>query len=29
MTSKNTIPTVEEDYLEVDDRIGGQNYVCI
>ena len=29
MTSKNTIPTAEEDYLEVDDRIGGQNYVCI
>ena len=29
MTSRNTIPTTEEDYLEVDDRIGGQNYVCI
>jgi hypothetical protein len=29
MTSRNTIPTAEEDYLEVDDRIGGQNYVCI
>ena len=29
MTSRNTIPTAEEDYLEVDDRIPGQNYVCI
>jgi len=29
MTSRNTISTREEDYLEVDDRIPGQNYVCI
>ena len=23
--TKNTVPTAEEDYLEVDDRIAGQN----
>jgi hypothetical protein len=29
MTSKNTVTTQEEDYLEIDDRIPGQNYVCM
>ena len=27
--SKNTIPCEQEDYLEIDDRIPGQNYVCM
>lgn len=29
MTSRNTVPTKEEDFLEVDDQIPGQNYVCL
>jgi hypothetical protein len=29
MTSKNTVTTQEEDYLEIDARIPGQNYVCM
>lgn len=29
MTSKNVVTTAEEDYLEIDDRIPGQNYVCL
>ena len=27
--SRNTIPCEQEDYLEIDDRIPGQNYVCL
>ena len=27
--SRNTIPCEQEDYLEIDDRIPGQNYVCM
>jgi len=27
--SKTTIPCEQEDYLEIDDRIPGQNYVCM
>ena len=29
MSSANTIPVEQEDYLEIDDRIPGQNYVCM
>lgn len=29
MSSRNTIPCEQEDYLEIDDRIPGQNYVCM
>ena len=27
--SRNTVPVEQEDYLEIDDRIPGQNYVCM
>ena len=27
--SKNSVPVQQEDYLEIDDRIPGQNYVCM
>ena len=27
--SKNTVPVEQEVYLEIDDRIPGQNYVCM
>ena len=29
MTSRNLVPTTEEDFLDVDTTIPGQNYVCI
>ena len=29
MSRSNTVPVEQEDYLEIDDRIPGQNYVCM
>ena len=29
MTSRNLVPTTEEDFLDVDIIIPGQNYVCL